>query len=67
MSYKRLYRSVHNRKIGGVAGGLAEYFNIDPVLVRLAWVIAFFFFGTGFLAYLIGWVVIPEAPFSSSN
>ena len=67
MSYKRLYRSVHNRKIGGVAGGLAEYFDIDPTLVRLIWVIALFAFGTGFLAYIIGWIVIPEAPYSGGN
>ncbi|HEX3048411.1 MAG TPA: PspC domain-containing protein [Bacillota bacterium] len=67
MSYKRLYRSVHNRKIGGVAGGLAEYFDIDPTLVRLLWVIAFFVFGTGFLAYLIAWIVIPEGTYSSGN
>jgi phage shock protein C len=67
MSYKRLYRSVHNRKIGGVAGGLADYFAIDPTLVRLLWIIAFFVFGTGFLAYIIAWIIIPEAPFSSGS
>jgi phage shock protein PspC (stress-responsive transcriptional regulator) len=50
-----------------VAAGLAEYFDIDPTLVRLIWVIAFFVFGTGFLAYLIAWIVIPEAPYTSGN
>ncbi|HEX3048412.1 MAG TPA: PspC domain-containing protein [Bacillota bacterium] len=63
MSYKRLYRSSTNRRIGGVAGGVAEYFNVDPTLVRLIWLAAIFIGGTGVLAYIIAWIVIPEAPF----
>jgi phage shock protein C len=62
MEYKRLYRSVRNRRIAGVAGGISEYFNVDPTLVRLGWVLAAFFIGGGILAYLIAWIVIPEAP-----
>ena len=53
MEQKRLYRSVTNRKICGVCGGLGEYFNIDPTLVRLGWVIFGLTFGTGLLAYII--------------
>lgn len=57
---KRLKRSEKDRIIAGVCGGLAEYFDIDPVLVRGLWVIALFFLGTGFLAYIIAWILIPE-------
>ena len=47
---KRLYRSTHDRMIFGVCGGLAEYFDVDPTLVRLAWVIFCAFAGSGILA-----------------
>lgn len=67
MSYKQLYRSVTNRRIGGVAGGIAEYFNVDPTPIRLLWLLAALFGGSGFLAYLIAWVIIPEAPVSESG
>jgi phage shock protein C len=62
MEYKRLYRSVRDRRIAGVAGGIAEYFNVDPTLVRLGWLLAIFIIGGGLLAYLIAWIVIPDAP-----
>lgn len=48
------------KKIAGVCGGMAEYFNIDPTLIRLAWVIFGLTFGTGILAYIICAFVIPE-------
>ncbi len=57
---KRIHRS-QDKKIGGVCGGIAEYFNIDPTIIRLLWVILAFAFGTGVLAYIICWIVIPEA------
>lgn len=57
---KRLYRSRTERKLAGVCGGLAEYFNIDPTIVRLGWVIAIFCAGGGLLAYLIAMIIIPE-------
>ena len=57
---KRLYRSKKNRVIAGVCGGIGEYFNIDPVLIRLLWVLLIFAMGTGILAYLIAWLVIPS-------
>ncbi len=60
---KRLYRSRTNRMIGGVAGGIAEYFNIDPTLVRLGFVLALVFGHiVTFIAYLAAWLIIPEQP-----
>lgn len=53
-------RSSTNRKIAGICGGLGEYFNVDPVIVRLAWVIFTLAGGAGLLAYIIGWLIIPE-------
>jgi phage shock protein C len=60
MENHRLYRSVEHRVIGGVAGGLAEYFDIDPVIVRLVFVIVALAGGGGLLVYLILWIVLPE-------
>ena len=60
---KKLYRSRHNRMIGGVCGGIAEYFNIDPVIVRIVAVAFFFMGGSALLAYVIGLIVIPNEPF----
>ncbi len=57
---KKLYRSKKDRKISGVCGGLAEYLNIDPTIIRLIWIF-FCFFGAGILAYIIAALVIPEA------
>ena len=56
---KRLYRSKENRKIAGVCGGIAEYFNIDPTIVRILWVL-FALMGAGVIAYIVGWIIIPE-------
>ena len=55
---RRLYRRRDGR-IAGVAGGLADYFRIDPVLVRLAFVVSIFVGGIGIIAYLIAWLVLP--------
>lgn len=63
----RLYRSTDNRIIGGVAAGLANYFNVDPVLIRLLWVFSVFIDGAGFFAYIIAWIIIPEAPAGTQN
>jgi phage shock protein PspC (stress-responsive transcriptional regulator) len=57
---KKLYRSLSDRQIAGVCGGLAQYFNIDPTLVRLLFVLGLLFVGGTFWAYLIMWIVIPE-------
>jgi phage shock protein C len=61
---KRLYRSHKEKMIGGVCGGLAEYFDIDPVLVRILFVVAVFAGGSGVLAYIICWIIIPEQPYT---
>ncbi|AKB24008.1 Stress-responsive transcriptional regulator [Methanosarcina sp. MTP4] len=58
---KKLYRSRNNRMIFGVCGGIGEYFDVDPTLVRLVWLL-FTFWGAGILAYLIAWIIIPEEP-----
>jgi phage shock protein C len=59
---RRLYRSRQERMLGGVAGGLAQYFNVDPALVRLAFVILTLSGGAGILAYIIMAIVVPERP-----
>ena len=56
---KRLYRSKKNRMIGGVCGGIGEYFNVDPTLIRLVWILFLFAGGAGLLAYIIAWIIIP--------
>lgn len=58
---KRLYRDPDNAVIAGIASGLARYFDIDPVMVRLIFVISIFFNGLGVLAYIILWLVVPVA------
>jgi phage shock protein C len=59
---KRLYRSRADRKIAGVCSGLAEYFDIDPTLVRIAAIVLIFFHGLGLLAYIIAWIAMPKRP-----
>ena len=59
---KKLYRSKSNRMLVGVCAGVAEYFNIDPTVVRVAWAIASIFGFAGVLAYIICAFVIPEKP-----
>lgn len=61
--YKKLYRSNRDKMIGGVAGGIAEYFEIDPTIVRILFVLAVFFGGGGFIAYIILWIIVPEKPY----
>jgi phage shock protein PspC (stress-responsive transcriptional regulator) len=59
---RRLYRSRRDRMLGGVAGGVAAYLQVDPALTRLAFVALVLAAGTGLLAYIIAWIVIPEEP-----
>jgi phage shock protein C len=61
MAQGELTRSTTDRRIGGVAGGMAAYFGVDPTLIRVAWVIAAVM-GFGILAYIILWIVLPEGP-----
>lgn len=57
---KRLHKSSTDKKICGVCGGLAEYLNVDPTIIRLIWALTVVFAGTGILAYIIAALVIPE-------
>jgi phage shock protein C len=57
---KKLYRPRTNRKLLGVCGGVAEYFNIDPTIVRLIWAIFAIFFCTGIIIYLLAAIIMPE-------
>ncbi len=59
---KRLYRSKKDSVIAGVCGGIAEHFDIDPTLVRIVAVISIFINGIGLIAYIIGWIFIPQNP-----
>lgn len=59
---KRLYKSNENKMVCGVCGGIAEYFDIDPTLVRLGWVLFCALRGSGILAYIIAAIVIPGRP-----
>lgn len=59
MSNKRLYRIDNGKMIFGVCGGIAEYFNVDPSLVRIGWVFFGLFAGTGLLAYIIAALILP--------
>lgn len=61
---KRLYRSYTDKMLGGVCGGLGEYFDIDPVIIRVLFIVAVIFGGGGILAYIILWIVIPQKPFT---
>ena len=58
---KKIYRSEKERMIGGVAGGIADYLNTDPTIIRLIWVlITILSVGAGLVGYLIAWIIIPE-------
>lgn len=59
----RLFRSRRVKVLGGVAGGLAQYFNIDPIIVRILFVVFTLMHGMGLLLYIILWIVVPEEPF----
>ena len=62
MEPKRLYRSRADTMLGGVCAGLAKYFDLDPTVVRLIFVLLFLLAGHGLLIYLIMWLVVPPEP-----
>jgi len=62
MEGKRLYKSNKDRKIDGVCSGIAEYFDTDPTLIRVAWIIFCCLGGSGIIAYLIAAIVMPREP-----
>ena len=59
---KRLYKSKTDRKLCGVCGGLAEYLDVDPTVVRLIWALAILCAGCGVLAYIVAALVLPDKP-----
>lgn len=62
-SIKRLYRCEKEKVIGGVCAGLAEYFEVDPVFIRLLWVLmTIFSMGLGIIAYLVAYIIMPQEP-----
>ena len=63
MEGKKLYKSNTDKKIAGVCGGIAEYFNIDATLVRLGWVVFSLLGGSGLRAYIIAAIIMPERPY----
>ncbi len=62
---KRIYRSRNDRIIAGICSGIAKYFEIDPAIVRIIFLLLFFFKGIGIIAYFIMWIVIPAEPYES--
>ena len=60
---KKLYRSTNDKMLGGVAGGLAEYFGIDSTLVRVLFIVIVFLGGGGIIEYIILWIVVPQKPY----
>ena len=62
MEGKKLYKSAVDKKIAGVCGGIAEYFNVDSTLVRLGWVVFCALGGSGVLAYILAALIIPDQP-----
>ena len=62
-NYKKLYRSRRDRMLGGVCGGIGDYFGIDPTLIRIAWVVGGLIVGAGLIAYIICAIIIPDEPY----
>ena len=62
MSAKKLYRIREGRVFAGVCSGIGEYLDVDPVIIRLLWLVLVFACGGGILAYLIAWIIIPMNP-----
>lgn len=59
---KRLYKSDKDKKVCGVCGGIANYFDVDPTVIRLAWIIFTLAGGSGLIAYIIAAIIMPEDP-----
>ena len=58
---RRIYRDPDNRVLGGLASGIAAYFNVDPIIIRVIFVLLTLFYGTSILVYVLLWIIIPEA------
>jgi phage shock protein C len=59
---RKLYRSKTNRKLAGVCGGLAEYFNLDATLIRILFVVLAVLGGSGLVIYVAMWIIVPKQP-----
>lgn len=59
---RKLIRPRYDRKIAGVCAAVANYFDLDATMVRVAWLLCVLLGGTGVIAYIVGWVVIPQEP-----
>lgn len=66
-THKRLMRSRRDKKIAGVCAGLADYFELDVTLIRIVWLLVVLLGGTGLLAYLVCWIVMPLEPEPASE
>ncbi len=65
--YKKLYRSRTDRMLGGVCGGLAAYFGIDPTWVRLVFIVLFFLGGCALFIYAVMWLIVPLSPIKTGH
>lgn len=61
MAEKKIYKS-NNKKLDGVCAGIAEYFDMDPTIIRLLWVLGTIFVGAGLIAYIVAAIVMPRRP-----
>lgn len=66
-NFQKLYRSETNKVIAGVAGGLGEYFNIDPTIIRIIFILLTIFGGSGLIIYIVLWLVIPSKSATINN
>ena len=67
MNRRSLYRCRHDRRVAGVAAGVAEFFDLDPTLVRLVWFLSIFFGGFGLLLYIVMAIIVPNEPLSEEE
>jgi phage shock protein PspC (stress-responsive transcriptional regulator) len=67
MNRRSLYRCRHDRRIAGVAAGVAEFFDLDPTLVRLVWFVSIFFGGFGLLLYIVMAIIVPNEPLTEAE
>lgn len=59
---KRLVRSTNDRKVAGICAGVADYFDMDPTIVRVVWLLATLIPGPNVLVYIVMWIAVPEGP-----
>ena len=57
---KRIYKNREKKMLCGVCAGVAEYFDIDPIIPRIAWAVALFCYGVGLVPYIVCWLVLPR-------